>query len=44
MTLIQDLPDLSINFNLDFPQAYLDVPVYIDIPLGMYFPCEKPRE
>eukprot|EP00978_Attheya_sp_CCMP212_P036769 scaffold169289_cov53-Attheya_sp.AAC.2 len=34
---IHDLPTGSIDFMLTFPQADLDVPVYMEAPVGMYF-------
>ena len=32
---IHKLPSISIDFVLDFPKSYLDVDVFLDIPLGM---------
>jgi hypothetical protein len=34
---IHDLPTGSIDFVLAFPQADLDVPVYMEVPIGMDF-------
>ena len=35
VALIEDLPARSIDFFLVFPQADLDVPVYMEIPAGI---------
>ena len=35
VALIEDLPARSIDFSLVFPQADLDVPVYMEIPAGI---------
>ena len=29
------MKSISIDFLLDFPQAYLDVDIFVDLPLGM---------
>ena len=35
VALIHDLPARSIDFVLAFPQAELDVPVFMELPVGM---------
>ena len=35
IALIHDLPERSIDFLLAFPQADLDVPVFMELPAGM---------
>ena len=35
IALIHDLPMRSVDFVLAFPQADLDVPIYMELPAGM---------
>ena len=35
LALVQDLPAQSIDFVLAFPRADLDIPVYMELPVGV---------
>ena len=43
VALIHDLPAQSIDFTLAFPQAKLNVPVYMEVPVGMDVQGAQPR-
>jgi hypothetical protein len=44
VTKIHGLPSKSINFVLAFPQADLEVPVYMELPFGFDAPLNENRK
>ena len=44
ISIIHDLPVRSVDFVLAFPQADLDVPVYMELPAGMELEDARPGE
>ena len=44
MAKIHGLPSRSIDFVLAFPQADLEVPVYMELPLGFDAPDNESRK
>ncbi len=44
MAKIHGLPSRSIDFVLAFPQADLEVPVYMELPLGFDSPDNESRK
>ena len=44
ISIIHDLPVRSVDFVLAFPQADLDVPVFMELPAGMELEDSRPGE
>ena len=44
ISIIHDLPVRSVDFVLAFPQADLDVPVFMELPAGLELEDSRPGE